>query len=436
MIIGIRRADKNDWEQRVPLIPEDVKYLKDKYGIRTLIQPSEIRAYKNEEYEKAGAEVVEDIQNANTIFAVKEIPLHFYRPNKTYIFFSHTIKGQDYNMPLLKKMMGLKCNLIDYEKIVNEKNQRLIFFGKYAGIAGMIESLHALGQKLEKKGINTPFSQIKQAYKYNSIEEAKLGLNEISENIKKNGLPKELQPMVVGFAGYGNVSQGAQEIFDLLPFKSITPEEISNVNHKYKTELKNHLFKVVFKEKDLVKPKTGDFELQDYYNHPEKYEGNFEQYIPDLTVLVNCIYWTEAYPRLVTKKYLKSNDYLNSEKKLVVIGDISCDIAGSIEITNKATEPGNAFYTYFPDNLNYKNGIREDGITIMAVDNLPCEFPKEASKEFSSVLKNYVYEIANTDYDKPFDELSLTYPIKHALILQKGELTNDYLYLKQFLTKG
>jgi alpha-aminoadipic semialdehyde synthase len=339
-------------------------------------------------------------------------------------------------MPLLKKMMGLKCNLIDYEKIVNEKNQRLIFFGKYAGIAGMIESLHALGKKLEKKGVKTPFSNIKQAYKYNSIEEAKLGLNKISENIKKNGLPKELQPMVVGFAGYGNVSQGAQEIFDILPFKSITPEEISNVNQKYKTELKNHLFKVVFKEKDLVKPKTGDFELQDYYNHPEKYESNFEQYIPDLTVLVNCIYWTEAYPRLITKKYLKSNDYLISEKKLFVIGDISCDIAGSIEITNKATEPGNAFYTYFPDNFNYKNGIREDGITIMAVDNLPCEFPKEASKEFSSVLKNYVYEIANTDYDKPFDELSLTYPIKHALILQRGELTKDYLYLKQFLTKG
>jgi alpha-aminoadipic semialdehyde synthase len=436
MIIGIRRADKNDWEQRVPLIPDDVKYLKDKYGIRTLIQPSKIRAYKNEEYENAGAEVVEDIQNANTIFAVKEIPLHFYRPDKTYIFFSHTIKGQEYNMPLLKKMMGLKCNLIDYERIVNEKNQRLIFFGKYAGIAGMIESLHALGQKLEKKEIKTPFSKIKQAYKYNSIEEARQELKKISDKIKKNGLPKELQPMVVGFAGYGNVSQGAQEIFDILPFKTITPEEISNINQKYKTELENHLFKVVFKEKDLVKPKNGGFELQDYYDHPEKYESNFEQYIPNLTVLVNCIYWTEAYPRLVTKKYLRSDDYLKSRKKLVVIGDISCDIDGSIEITNKATEPGDAFYTYFPDNLKYKNGIREDGITIMAVDNLPCEFPKEASKEFSSVLKGFVYEIANADYDKPFDEISLSYPIKHALILQRGELTKDYLYLNQFLTKG
>ena len=436
MIIGIRRADKNDWEQRVPLIPEDVKYLKEKYGIQTLIQPSKIRAYKNEDYKMAGAEVVEDIQKANTNFAVKEIPLHFYRSNKTYIFFSHTIKGQDYNMPLLKKMIKLRCNLIDYERIVNEKNQRLIFFGKYAGIAGMIESLHALGKKLGKKGIKTPFSKIKQAYKYNSIEEAKQELRIISENIKKNVLPEELQPIVVGFAGYGNVSQGAQEIFDILPFKVIAPEEISNVNLKYKAESENHLFKVVFKEEDLVKPKTGSFELQDYYNNPEKYESNFEQYIPNLTVLINCIYWTEAYPRLVTKKYLHGDDYLKSDKKLIVIGDISCDINGSIEITNKATEPGDAFYTYLPDNSEYKNGITGDGITIMAVDNLPCEFPKEASKEFSSVLKNYVYEIANTDYDKPFDELSLSYPIKQALILKKGELTKDYLYLNQFLTKG
>ena len=164
MIIGIRRADKNKWEKRTPLIPDDLKYLKQKYGIQTLVQPSEIRAYTNDQYSAAGAEVVEDIQSANTIFAVKEIPLHFYREGKTYIFFSHTIKGQSYNMPLLKKMMELKCNLIDYERIVDESNKRLIFFGKYAGIAGMVETLHALGQKLKLKGYKTPFEKIKQAY--------------------------------------------------------------------------------------------------------------------------------------------------------------------------------------------------------------------------------------------------------------------------------
>jgi len=434
MIIGIRRADKNKWERRTPLIPDDLKYLKEKYGIQTLVQPSEIRAYTNDQYTAAGAEVIEDIQSADTIFAVKEIPLHFYREGKTYIFFSHTIKGQSYNMPLLKKMMELKCNLIDYERIVDESNRRLIFFGKYAGIAGMVETLHALGQKLKLKGYKTPFEKIKQAYQYDSIEEATKVLKEIGEQIKDEGIDKELQPLVVGYAGYGNVSKGAQEIFDLLPVKLIMPNELANIKKFSKEELSKNLFKVVYKEEDLVKPKEGTFKLQDYYDHPEKYVGKFEEYIPYLSVIVNCIYWTNRYPRLVTKNFLRSDKYLKSEQKLIVIGDISIDVNGAIEITNKATDPGNAFYTYHPNKDKYEDGIQKDGITIMAVDNLPCEFPKESSKEFSSILRNYVYEIVIEDFNKPFEELSLSFPIKKALILQNGELTKDYLYLKNYLT--
>ena len=434
MVIGIRRADKNKWERRTPLIPEDLKFLNEKYGIRTLVQPSEIRAYTNHQYAAAGAEVVEDIQSANIIFAVKEIPLHFYREGKTYIFFSHTIKGQSYNMPLLKKMMGLKCNLIDYERIVDESNRRLIFFGKYAGLAGMVETLHALGQKLKLKGFKTPIERIKQAYQYNSVEEAKKELNEIGNEIKSNGINEVLQPLVFGFAGYGNVSRGAQEILDILPVKTIKPEELNSFNHFSKEELSKNLFKVVFEEKNLVKPKEGTFQLQDYYDHPEKYEGDFEKYIPHLTVLVNCIYWTNRYPRLVTKKFLGSDNFQKSDQKLLVIGDISIDVEGAIEITYKATDPGNAFYTYQPANNTFEDGIQKDGITIMAVDNLPCEFPRESSKEFSSILRNYVYEIANEDFNKPFEELSLSNPIKKALILKNGELTKEYLYLKKYLT--
>ncbi|MGB5287110.1 MAG: bifunctional lysine ketoglutarate reductase /saccharopine dehydrogenase family protein [Ignavibacteriaceae bacterium] len=434
MIIGIRRADKNKWERRTPLIPDDLKYLKEKFGIQTLVQPSDIRAYTNDQYAAAGVEVIEDIHSANTIFAVKEIPLHFYREGKTYIFFSHTIKGQAYNMPLLKKMMELKCNLIDYERIVDESNRRIIFFGKYAGIAGMVETLHALGQKLKLRGYKTPLEKIKQAYQYDSIEEATRVLKEIGNEIKSSGINEELQPLVVGFAGYGNVSTGAQEIFDLLPVNSIQPKELASIKKFSKVELSKNLFKVVFKEEDLVKAIEGIFQLQDYYNHPEKYEGNFEKYIAGITVLVNCIYWTNRYPRLVTRNYLRSDKYLKSEKKLMIIGDISVDVNGAIEITNKATDPGNAFYTYFPAIDAYEDDIQKDGITVMAVDNLPCEFPRESSKEFSSILKNYVYEIANEDFNKPFEKLSLSYPIKKALILQNGELTKDYHYLKKYLT--
>jgi alpha-aminoadipic semialdehyde synthase len=435
MIIGIRREDKNQWERRVPLVPDNVKFLKERYGIKTLIQPSEIRAYTNEEYSKAGAIVNEDISDAQLIFAVKEIPINFYREKKTYIFFSHTIKGQSYNMPLLKKMIELRCNLIDYERIIDESNKRLIFFGKYAGMAGMIETLHALGQKLKLKGYRTPFEKIKQPYKYKSIEDAKKELMEISGEIFHNGIPEDLQPVVFGFAGYGHVSQGAQEILDLFPVKTIKPEELNNPELFTAEYKKLPLLKVVFEEKDIVKPKEGLFFLQEYYDNPEKYVGTFDKYLPYLTVLVNCIVWSEKYPRLVTKQYLRSSQSQESSRKLLVIGDISCDINGSIEITYKATNPGNPNYTYFPEKDLYEDDIKPTGITVMTIDNLPCEFPKDASKEFSSALKNYVYEILSTDFNKTFEELSLSYPIKKALILHNGELTKDYLYLNKYLTK-
>lgn len=435
MIIGIRREDKNKWEKRVPLIPDDIEFLKNKYGIETLIQPSKIRAYPDEEYSNAGAFVTEDISKARTIFAVKEIPLDFFEERKTYIFFSHTIKGQSYNMTLLQRMMEQKCNLIDYERIVDEYNKRLIFFGRYAGIAGMIETLHTLGQKLKLQGHRTPFEKIKQPYEYSSIDEAKNEIKDTGKKIKAEGIPDILQPLVVGFAGYGNVSRGAQEVFDLLHVKSLQPSELFNEENFSLEEKEIILYKVVFEEKDIAEPKKGTFELQDYYNNPQKYKGKFEEFIPHLSVLVNCIVWSEQYPRLITKDYLRSKSFLESERKLMVIGDITCDINGSIEITYKATTPGNASYTYFTDDDKFKDDIHKDGITVMAVDNLPCEIPKDSSMEFSSTLRDYVYEIINADFNKSFNDLSLPYSIKKGLILHQGELTGEYLYLDNYLNK-
>src|SRR4030042_5942927 len=164
MIIGIRREDKNEWERRVPLVPNDLIELKKNFGIDAVVQPSKIRFFINENYLEAGIEVNEDISKANTIFAVKEIPKELFLPGKTYMFFAHVIKGQNYNMPMLKRMMELKCSLIDYECVVNDKNQRLIFFGRFAGLAGILESLHAFGTKLKLQGYKTPLEKIKQPY--------------------------------------------------------------------------------------------------------------------------------------------------------------------------------------------------------------------------------------------------------------------------------
>ena len=164
--IGIRCEDKNPWERRVPLIPSHTREIMLRHPVEIRLQPSSIRIFSDEDYRREGAQINEDLTPCPIIFAVKEIPVPFFEKEKTYIFFSHTIKGQLQNMPLLKKMIDFQCTLIDYEKIVNKQGQRLVFFGKQAGQAGMIDTFWAFGRRLIHEGIENPFSSIKQAYQY------------------------------------------------------------------------------------------------------------------------------------------------------------------------------------------------------------------------------------------------------------------------------
>ena len=431
-IIGIRREDKNTWERRVPLTPADVKVLSEKFGITTIVQPSDIRIFSDHEYQTAGARIKESLSEAQVIFAVKEIPVHLLEEGKSYVFFSHTIKGQPYNMDMLKRLMALKCTLIDYERMTDDRNVRLISFSVNAGIAGMIETLHAFGEKMKLQGHHTPFEKIRQAYQYRSEVEAKSEIEKLGLEISRHGIPDELHPLTIGLAGYGNVSKGAQDILDLLPLKTISPEKLrSGLNA---TELENtYIYKVVFTERDMVKPLEGAFELQDYYDRPEKYVSSFDEYLFGLKILVNCVYWTEKYPRLISVASLAGLTDAANTPALQVIGDISCDINGSIEITKAATKPDKACYTYYADGDVYKDGIRRSGITVMAIDNLPCEFSREASISFSSELKKYVNDMVSADFSHDFVNLNLPNEIKKAVILHNGTLTPDYAYMAAFI---
>ena len=427
--LGIRREDKNKWEKRVPIIPKHIKELKEKFGIKTIIQPSQIRAFSDEKYREADA-TVEEVLSPNIIFAIKEIPISFFEPKKTYLFFSHTIKGQKHNIPMLKKMMELKCNLIDYEKISNEKGRRLIFFGRYAGIAGMIDSLWTFGQRLKLMEIKSSLSDIKQTINYQDLDHAKAHIAEIGEKIKRETFPHIIAPIVIGFAGYGNVSLGAQEILDILPVKEISPNQLEILSDNYSENL---IYKVIFKEKDMVEPKSSDkeFILQEYYGSPNLYKPIFQNYIPYLTILMNCIFWNEKYPRLVTKDYLNEN--YTKDMKLQVIGDISVDINGAIEFTEKVTTPDDPVFTYNPKSGTITDGYKSEGIVVLAVDNLPCEIPKESSREFSNSLVGFIPEIVNADYSVNFNKLDLSDKIKKAVILYHGKLTPDYKYMNRFL---
>jgi alpha-aminoadipic semialdehyde synthase len=428
--LGIRREDKNKWERRVPIVPEHIKELKKKHGIETIIQPSKIRTYSEKDFKNAGALIDEDLSSCPVVFAIKEIPINFFEQEKTYVFFSHTIKGQNHNMPMLKKMMELRCNLIDYERVTDEKGHRLVFFGRFAGLAGMIDTLWAFGQRMKWEGIKTPFAEIKQAIRYNDIDDAKKHIRKVGKKIEQEGIPSSLTPFIVGFAGYGNVSKGAQEILDILPVKEISPKQIKDIHKNFSNKT---IYKIVFKEEDIVESISSkkDFDLQDYYNNPHLYRSIFHQYIKHLNILMNCILWNKQYPRLVTKEFLKKNNM--NKMKLKVIGDISVDINGAIEFTEKVTTPGSPVFVYNPLDSEIIDGYSGNGIVVMAVDNLPCEVPKESSQAFSDSLFRFIPTIVKADFSVDFINLSLPPELKKAVIIHHGKLTPDYKYINKFL---
>jgi len=432
-ILGIRREDKNRWERRVPLIPDHIDELQKKYGIKTVIQPSTIRIFGDAEYQKVGARVQESLTPSSVVFAVKEIPLSYFEKNKTYVFFSHTIKGQHHNMPMLKKMMDLGCTLIDYERIVDATGKRLVFFGRFAGLAGMVDTLWTFGRRLHSEQIDTPFNTIKQTIHYTDLSDIKKHFMRVGKEISIRGFPSSLTPLIVGFTGYGHVSIGAQEILDVLPVKEIQPQDIEQIQKNASNKV---IYKVVFKEEHMVEPTTAGekFNLQDYYQHPERYRSTFEQYLPSLSILMNCIFWNTQYPRLVTKQSIKQF-YRKKEKPcLRVIGDISADVNGAIELTEKTTTPDNPVFVYNPLTDTIEEGYNGEGIVVMSVDNLPCELPKESSESFSEVLYQFIPAVMNADFTAPdIDSVALPIEIKNAVILYRGKLTPGYQYINKFL---
>jgi alpha-aminoadipic semialdehyde synthase len=250
------------------------------------------------------------------------------------------------------------------------------------------------------------------------------------------GFPYSMRPFVIGIAGAGNVSKGSQEILDLLPVKEVNPAELPDLNKR--KDSGNFIYKVIFNEWDIVEPveEGKDFDLQEYYDHPERYRSNFARYIPYLSVLMNCIYWEPRYPRLLKKDQIKELYQDHRSPKLRIIGDISCDIDGAIEATVKATSPEDPIYVYDPWEDSVIPGWKGTGPVILPVDNLPCEIPKESSEYFGDKLKEFLPQLANLDLSLSFEELNLPKPIREATILYKGKITEKYDYMKEFVKES
>lgn len=432
--IGVRKETKDITQQRVPLSPDQVRTLIEKHGLRVLVEPMEKRIFADADYAAAGAELTHDLSEANVVFGVKEIDPRYMVDGNAYVFFSHTIKGQSYNMEMLQHILDHGITLFDYELIKDEEGRRQVFFGNFAGYAGIIDSMWAMGKRLEHEGFRTPFSDIKYATSYGLLSEAEDAFRSVGERITREGLPSELVPFICGFTGYGNVSRGAQHLYDLLPTVSIAPEELAALREagEYSDRV---VYKVEFREEDMFSPKENGapFVLQEFYDHPERYDSMFEQYLPHLTMMLNGIYWEPRYPRLVTLDAAKKLFGGTERPALRVIGDVTCDIDGSVQLTVKETNALNPVFVYEPDTGTVRDGWEGNGPVILAVDKLPTELPREASSAFGASLLPFVPAVAAADLTEPFADLNLPPALLKSIIVHAGELTPEYAYIRQYL---
>jgi alpha-aminoadipic semialdehyde synthase len=435
-VIGIRKETKDKTQRRAPLSPKDVRWLVREKNIRVLVEPWPQRIFKDEEYTQAGAELTSDLSNANIIFGVKEVAPSRMLPDKAYVFFSHVVKGQAYNMQMLRHILASNVSLFDYELVKDMSGKRSIAFGDFAGYAGLIDSLWALGERLSWEGVTNVFSRMKYATAYEKLEEARADLRAIGRDIRSHGLPKECSPFVVLLTGYGRVSTAALELLKLLPTKMINPGSLQAFIDRGAFS-RNTVYIVQCRKPDMY-TKTSDygtFDLDEFTAHPERYSSKFLEYVPHASLIINGIYWESKYPRMLTKEYIKKLFGRGKNPTLRVIGDITCDIGGSVEITVKSTTDKDPVYVYSPSTDTAISGWKGRGPVVLAVDILPTELPWEASSAFSTALAPFVPGLARADLSKPVSDLAIGRAFKDALIAHRGSLTPPFSYLTSALDK-
>jgi len=441
-VLGIRREDLNVWERRAPIAPQHVKELTDK-GITVLVQPSTRRAYTMDEYESAGAVISEDLSAASLIMAVKTVPIDILIPNKSYSFFSHTIKAQEGNMPTLDALLEKNIRLIDYEKMEDAKGKRVAAFGKFAGVGGMINILHGIGLRLLSLGHHTPFMYVGSTHNYKNSRQARLSIYELGEDIRAGKLPHHFGPLTFVFTGSGNVSQGAQEVFRELPHVWVHPHELEEAIKTY-----DHRTLVATKvsRKHYLVPKggNGEFNAEEFDQHPERYRSIFaEKIAPFANVIVNGIYWGPKNPRLLTNADMTSLMKRTSHQdkyggcpelphRLLALCDITADLGGSLEFMNECTTIEYPFALY--DHMRGKDeiGVEGDGLLYCSIDNIPAQLPREATDYFGKLLLPWIPEMVSGDATRPLEEETCyTDVIKGAIITSNHKLTPGYEYISK-----
>ena len=395
--IGIIKEGKVPTDKRVPITPPQAKQLKQRFpDVDLVVQSSDIRCFPDQDYKKEGIEVVESLEDCDIILGVKEVPITDLLAEKTYLFFSHTIKKQPYNKGLLQEVLKKRIRLIDYETLTDPSGKRIIAFGRWAGIVGAYNGIWTYGQRYN-------LFHLKRAHECFDLQELKTELSKV-----------RLPPVKIAMTGGGRVAKGAMEILLGMGIKKITPYELIHKDYEYPVFAQ-------LNTRDYNRRKDGgDFSRNEFYRSPENYVSDFQKYAKAADILIASAYWDPRAPALFTRE-----DSVRDDFKIRIIADITCDIEGSIPSTKRSSTIEAPIYDYNPTDDLEENPLTDEGnLTVMAVDNLPCELPRDASESFGNELLNNVLP-----HLLGADELGI---IKKATITENGNLTKQYEYLRDY----
>jgi alanine dehydrogenase len=397
MKFGIIKERKSTPDRRVVFTPDELARLKQLHqGIAIKVESSEIRAFSDYEYKNMGIEVTNDISDCEVFFGVKEVPVENLIPNKSYFFFSHTIKKQPHNRKLLQALLEKNIDFYDHETIVNEHNRRLIGFGKYAGFVGAYNSFRAFGIKFE-------------LFKLPKAESLS-GKKDMIAHLKRLVLP----PIKIVNTGTGKVGSGVKEILDAIKIKEVSVENYLTKNYT----------QAVYTQIDVLDynvRKDGQvLDFNDFYQHPKEYVSNFDRFTKVSDIYITGHFHGNDAPDILTREILKAKDC-----KIKVVGDISCDVNSSIACTLRASTIAEPIYGYLPSENKEVDVFHPAAIVVMAVDNLPCELPREASEGFGEMFMEHVIPaFFNGDKDGI---------LKRAKVTENGKLTPRFSYLQDYV---
>jgi len=397
MKIGVLKEEKVPADKRVPLTPNQCRQLLDTYpDIEISVKSSAIRCFSDAMYIAEGINVVDDLSDCDVLIGVKEVPKESLIANKTYLYFSHTIKEQSYNRGLLLKMFELNISMVDYEVLRNKQGKRLLGFGRYAGIVGAYNGFLTYGLKSGKYNLKAAHNCIDRIEMESEMSKIKLSNEKII------------------VTGNGRVGNGIMEIMEKSNIREVSKSEFIHENF-------NEAVFVHLNTMDYNVKKDGSSAVkQEFYSNPELFKSSFMDYAIHADIFIAGHYYSSGSPYLFTREDAKSLDF-----NLKVVADISCDINGPVACTIKPSTIASPIYGYDKQSEQEVDFKNEGAIAVMAVDNLPCELPKDASEDFGNeMLDKIMPSLIISDDEQIF---------ANATICKAGGLTPNFEYLRNYV---